>query len=48
VIVRAKLVLVLRKLQSGDGRHAAVVEDHDHPARAMLDRINQNLRVHRE
>ena len=48
MIVRAKLVLVLSKLQSGDRRHAAVVEDHDRSARAMFDGIDQDLRVHHE
>src|SRR4029450_13715645 len=48
MVIGAKFRLVLRKLQTGDRGYAAVVEDHDRPVHAVLDRIDQDLRVHHE
>ena len=48
VVVGAEFGFVLRKLQTGDRRHPAVIEDHDHSAHAMFDGVDQNLRVHHE
>src|SRR5262245_2028195 len=48
MVIGAEFRLILRKLQTGDRGHAPVVENHDHPAHAVFDRVNQDLRVHDE
>ena len=48
MIVGAKVMAVLRLLERRDRAHASIVEDDDHAANAMGDRIDQDLRVHHE
>src|SRR6056297_599699 len=47
-IVGAEFTPILRKLQSGDRGHAAIVKKRNHAAHTMLYRIDENLRVHHE
>src|SRR5262249_39750316 len=48
LVVGTKLALVLCDLQTGDGCHPAIVENHDHSTHTMLHGIDQNLRIHHE
>ena len=44
-VIGPEFGVVLRQLQTGDRSHPAVVEEHNHAAHAMFDRIDRELRT---